>query len=103
MIRVPRSLQDIRRRLDAEAADLAAILKRLPPPLELAQRAQVSVEDVLEALIVSNAHRPDSLDRPLNQGDDHATANRAPGEVDPGYAEVESAIWLRSLFQNAND
>jgi RNA polymerase sigma-B factor len=98
-VRVPRDVQELAVRLGTVSRELSARLQRAPTPAELAERCDVSVEQVLEALATETAHRPDSFDRPRD--DDGDEPAYGPGKEDPALAGVEDAdeiaAWLALL------
>jgi RNA polymerase sigma-B factor len=98
-VRVPRDVQDLANRLGTVSHELTGRLRRAPTPAELAQRCDVTVEQVVEALASATAHRPDSLDRPRD--DEGGEPADGPGRVDPALAAVEDAdeiaAWLALL------
>ena|SRR5713101_2384419 len=61
-IRVPRRLQELHLELDRTVAELSQELGRPPTPSEIAQRAGVLEEDVLESMEASSLYRLPSLD-----------------------------------------
>ena len=65
-VRVPRDLQELKLRIDAISQTLTGELGRSPTPAELAERANATTEQILEALVAATAHHPDSLDQPLS-------------------------------------
>jgi RNA polymerase sigma-B factor len=67
-------------------------LQRSPTPRELADRMQLSVEDVLESRAARRAYQPDSLDAPPKPADDDSprTWDTLYGSEDEGYARVEA-------------
>jgi RNA polymerase sigma-B factor len=71
-------------------------LQRSPTPREVAERMQLSVEDVLESRAVRRAYSPDSLDAPPKPGDDDAprTWDALHGTEEDGYARVEANALL---------
>jgi RNA polymerase sigma-B factor len=96
-VHVPRSLKELKLRLDSDARALTTELGRSPTPQELADRAGVTVEHVVEALATTTAHRADSLDRPVN-ADGDAVGEVLGGAIDPGYARAENATFVDSLL-----
>jgi RNA polymerase sigma-B factor len=97
VVRVPRAVQELKRRLEVETEILTAQLGRAPTPKELAERTQTSVEQVLDALAATTAHQPDSLDRPLAEGGDSAI-DQVGGRLDPGFEHVEDSRLVDSLL-----
>ncbi|MGH2740513.1 MAG: SigB/SigF/SigG family RNA polymerase sigma factor [Actinomycetota bacterium] len=66
-LRVPRRLQEIGRRLNSLVGELSHELGRSPSIREMAQRAALDVEEVLEALEAQQAYATHSLDAPLDE------------------------------------
>ena len=100
MVRVPRALQELSRELDDTAETLTRELGRTPTVDELAARCGVSAEHVVEARSLATAHRPISLDRPVNDADEVETVGSLVGHVDPGYARAEAAVDLADLLEH---
>jgi RNA polymerase sigma-B factor len=98
MVRVPRPVQELKLRLDTITQALTGELGRSPTVAELADRADTTVEEVLEALAAATAHHPDSLDRPLAEDGDDAIDLLAAGD-DPGFARVEDAAVVDGLLR----
>ena len=57
-IRVPRSVQELKLRIDREQPRMTAALGRSPTARELADKTGTTLEQVVEALGASTAHRP---------------------------------------------
>jgi RNA polymerase sigma-B factor len=100
MVRVPRSLQELSRELDAATEALSRELGRTPTVDELAERCGVSAERVVEARSLATAHRPVSLDRPINDTDEAETVGTLLGQDEAGYARAEAAIDLANLLEH---
>src|SRR5829696_6275551 len=73
-VRVPRDLQELAVKVDRLGDALGRELGRAPTVDELAQRAGVTAEQVLEAREASSAYRAVSLDRPRDEDDDEGLA-----------------------------
>jgi RNA polymerase sigma-B factor len=97
VVRVPRDVQELKLRLDRLVEAMTAELGRSPTPGELAERADVSDEQVIEALGAATAHYPDSLDRPLTDDGEEAINLLVAGN-DPGYTQVENAEMVDGLL-----
>jgi len=102
VVRVPRSVQELKQRLDREVTQMTATLGRSPTPIELADRTGATVEQVIEALSASSAHYPDSLDRPANDEGD-PLMDRLGGDDDPGFARAENAVFLGTLLDQLDE
>ena len=97
-IRVPRSVQELKLRIDREQPRMTAALGRSPTARELADKTGTTLEQVVEALGASTAHRPDSLDRPVGE-DGTSAIELVGGRLDPGYAQAEAATLAGSLLR----
>jgi RNA polymerase sigma-B factor len=84
-LRVPRRLQEIGLRISKVTAELWQQLGRTPTVKEIAARAGISEDDVLEAMDAVQHYSTTSLDAPL--GDDGATPAQALG-ADDGSLEL---------------
>ena len=96
-VHVPRQIKELKLRIDTHSSALSAELGRSPTPIELAERCEATVEQVLEALAAQTAHHADSLDRPLSEDGDTAM-DLLGGQLDPGYSQSEDAAFVRSLL-----
>ena len=91
-VRVPRSLQELSRRVGAVGVGLAQVLGREPSSEELAEALDVSVELVCEALVVRRVYVAESL---FGRGEDGewgvevGPAGRVLSELDAGFVGVE--------------
>ena len=94
-VRVPRRLQELYLNT-AEAMDaLTHALGRSPTVQEVADRLEVSTEDVLEALEARSAYRLGSIDAPI--GDDESDGGMQLGESESGYGRVEERAVIERL------
>src|SRR5947207_9765428 len=84
-VRAPRRMQELYLRLGKVISTLSQELGRSPTIPELAAEAQVSEEEVLEAMEAGQAYRFASLDAPA-PGDDGGgdSLGNSMGEEDPG-------------------
>ena len=99
-VHVPRDLQELTLAVDRTIATLERDLARKPTVDEIAQRMNVSDEDVLEALQARHAHRAGSLDAPRREDDDRAdaTVGDTIGVSEDGFEQAEQRVLLRSLM-----
>ena len=80
-------------KVDAATAALTDELGRFPTPAELAERLDISVEDVLDALEADHARRTLSLDAPRRSEDEESTpAVETLRSVERGYDRVEAQM-----------
>ena len=85
---------------DVPLSDSGRELGRAPTVEELAQRAGITAEQVLEAREASSAYRAVSLDRPRTEDDESgpAVADSMGGE-DPGFRRAEDAATVDQLLR----
>ncbi|MET3960778.1 RNA polymerase sigma-B factor [Marmoricola sp. OAE513] len=97
-IRVPRRLQELRMSIATATGDLSQSLGRSPTPREIADRLEVSVEDVLEGIESANAYATMSLDAG-NSSDESQSVLETLGEDDEALEHVEIRESLRPLIE----
>lgn len=97
-VRVPRRLQELRMSIGVATSDLSQSLGRSPTPREIAERLDVSVEDVLEGIESANAYATTSLDATFGS-DDAPSWLETLGEDDEGLEHVELRESLRPLIE----
>src|SRR5436189_2599916 len=97
-VRAPRRMQELYLRLGKVVANLSQELGRSPTIPELAQEAQVSEEEVLEALEAGQAYRFASLDAPSPGEDDSDSMASHLGEEDAELVDAERRATLSPLM-----
>lgn len=97
-VRVPRRLQELRLSLGAATAELSQLHGRAPTVHELAQRLNISEEDVLEGLESANAYSTLSLDVPDTDDESPAVADTL-GAEDDALEGVEYRESLKPLLE----
>jgi RNA polymerase sigma-B factor len=99
-VRVPRRVQELHLRMGTVVNNLSQELGRSPTIPEIAQRAEVSVDEVLEAMEAGRAYRFSSIDAPAGDDEDRAQNPAAAqlGEDDTGIEEVEQRMLLSPLI-----
>ncbi len=97
-VRVPRRVQELHLQLDRTVATLSQELGRSPTTKEIADRAGVMEEDVLESMEASSLYRLSSIDagRPDDEGGG-GPAQRL-GQIDPEMAAVENRLTVSELL-----
>ena len=98
-VRVPRRLQELSLRLNKIVAQLTQELGRSPTVSELAQAAEVSEEEVLEALESGQAYSTASLDAPSGEEDDAPGRVERMGDEDVQLENLEYFASLAPLIQ----
>ncbi len=98
-VRAPRRMQELYLRLGKVVSTLSQELGRSPTIPELATEAQVSEEEVLEALEAGQAYRFASLDATSSGEDDGDTLSSQLGEEDPQLLDAEHRAALSPLMK----
>ena len=97
-VRVPRRVQELHLRLGKIVSSLSQDLGRSPTIAEIAERAQVSEEEVLEAMEAGHAYRFASLDSPTGAEEEGAQLlSDQLGEEDERMLDVEHRVALSPL------
>ena len=95
-VRVPRRVQELHLQLDRTTAALSQELGRPPTPAEIAGRAGVTEEDVLEGMEAGGLYRLASID---GQADDEGPSPAARlGESDEELEAVDDRVLVESLL-----
>ena len=98
-VRAPRRMQELYLRLGKVVSTLSQELGRSPTIQELAHEAQVSEEEVLEALEAGQAYRFASLDAPSAGGDDEGdNMGSTLGAEDRDLTEAEHRAAIAPLI-----
>jgi RNA polymerase sigma-B factor len=90
-IHVPREVQERILKVERALADLPARLGRAPTIDDIAEKLDVTTEDVLEAMHASQGHHAVSLDAspPTGDGEEPAPLRERIGSKDIGFETVE--------------
>jgi RNA polymerase sigma-B factor len=95
-VRLPRGLQELTMRVDDASNRLTEEIGHYPTAAQIADRLEVSTDDVLEAIEAAHARRTLSLDAPRAVGDEPGTPTvEAIGGVEAGYERIESQLASR--------
>jgi RNA polymerase sigma-B factor len=94
-VRVNRRVKDAGRTVSLVVDDLTATLGRSPTVPEIAERAGLSTEDVLEALEANTLRLSASLDV---DGPERPDSDAALGVEDPGYGAAEARTIVHELL-----
>ncbi|MEV5435412.1 RNA polymerase sigma factor SigF [Streptomyces sp. NPDC052682] len=98
-VRVPRRLQELRLSLTTATAELSQLHGRSPTVHELAEKLQISEEEVLEGLESANAYSTLSLDVPDTDDESPAVADTL-GAEDEALEGVEYRESLKPLLED---
>jgi RNA polymerase sigma-B factor len=102
-VRVPRDLQELAVKLEPLSEELARELGRAATPAEIAARAGVTLEQVMEAREAAGAYRAVSLDRPREEDDEADGQGVVYGIEDPGFSVAEDAATVHRLMRVLTD
>jgi RNA polymerase sigma-B factor len=102
-VRAPRRMQELYLRLGKIVSSLSQNLGRSPTIQELAAEAQVSEEEVLEALEAGQAYRFASLDAPSPGDEDGDSMATHLGAEDAGLDDAERRATLSPLIARLPD
>ncbi|MBY0396410.1 MAG: SigB/SigF/SigG family RNA polymerase sigma factor [Thermoleophilia bacterium] len=91
-VRVPRGIQEARAEIAKAVDDLSARLGRSPSVREIAESADLSVDEVLDALAAGSAQRPAPLASPGGEGEDDPGI--AVGVEERGFERAEARAAL---------
>jgi RNA polymerase sigma-B factor len=98
-VRVPRGIQELAVRVEHLSGELVGELGRAPTVSELADRAEATDEQVLEALLAATARHAVSLDQPRRDDEDPDAVAREVALEESGFAAVEDTILLDDLMR----
>jgi RNA polymerase sigma-B factor len=101
-IRFPRRLQELYQQVLRANEELKRELSRTPRVAEIAERLKVSEEEVLEAMEMSPAKAPLSLNAPVSaeSADDGRSLFDSIGNADPNLDRVEMRDVLRRAMEH---
>lgn len=97
-VRVPRRIQELHLELDRTVADLNQELGRPPTPAEIAQRAGVLEEDVLESMEAGSLYRLASLDSSRSDDEAAPSPTQRLGELDHELGAVENRVAVSEML-----
>ena len=97
-VRVPRRIQELHLELDRTVNELSQELGRPPTPAEIAQRAGVLEEDVLESMEAGSLYRLASID--AGRSDDESSPSPAQrlGEIDAELTAVDDRVAVSEML-----
>jgi RNA polymerase sigma-B factor len=103
-VRVPRDLQELALRVDQVVVRLSTGRRRSPSVGEIARAAELSEEQVLEALEAMGAYRASSLDVPRStREEDGDSVAESLGEEDRGFQRAEERATLEPLLTRISE
>jgi RNA polymerase sigma-B factor len=100
-VHVPRGAQEMALKVGKAVEKLSAGSGRQPTVQELAGYLEWSIDDVLDALEVSEAHHATSLDAPCDDGDgESATLGDSLGDLDPSFESVDDLVTIAAAARD---
>lgn len=96
VVRPPRTVQQAQARITAVESDLCQELGRAPRPSEIAERLDLDLDLVVEALAANGCFVPTSLDS--TTADSEAGIGDRLGEDDNGFDSAEARVALKPLL-----
>lgn len=102
-MRLPRGRTELLRRIDSAAEQFLHRNFRQPTPEELAEKAEVSVEDVIEALEMRGALSLSSLDATYAAEDEGASIEQFLGIDEKGYSEFEESDAIQRAMRGLDE
>lgn len=105
VIRVPRRIQELSKRIKDARETLTQRLKRNPSIDEIADFLEVSSEEIIETMDASQVYSPQSIDKNLdNSTEDREVSFRdLLGEEDNNYKVVEDMSFIKDAMENFSD
>jgi RNA polymerase sigma-B factor len=97
-VRVPRRVQELHLQLGRIISALGQEEGRSPTPAEVAERAGVSEEDVLEAMEAGSLYRLVSLDGSVTSDDEGGELSSCLGDDDPEFERIEHRAEIAELL-----
>ncbi|MGH2923814.1 MAG: SigB/SigF/SigG family RNA polymerase sigma factor [Solirubrobacterales bacterium] len=104
-VHVPRNVQERILKVERALAELPARLGRAPTVSDIAERLEVSDEEVLEAMHASQGHHAISLDASPARGDDDEPAplGERIGETEVGFDTVEYGATIQPTLAEISE
>jgi RNA polymerase sigma-B factor len=97
-VRVPRRIQELHLELDRTVNDLSQEFGRPPTPAEIAQRAGVLEEDVLESMEAGSLYRLASIDAGRTDDESAPSPAQRLGEFDPELLAVDDRVAVSEML-----
>lgn len=105
VIRVPRRIQELSKKVNIMRTVLSQELQRQPTIDDIAERLEISSEEVLEAMEASKVYTPQSLDKTFDSGMDDREMNLGDviGIEDENFDLIEFQDVIDRLTVHLND
>lgn len=105
VIRVPRRIQELSKRINDSKVDLAQRLQRSPTIDEIAEYLDVTTEEVLETMDASQVYSPQSIDQNLDNSSDDGEINLRDllGQEDSNYELVDNLDYIKDAMKDFSE
>lgn len=105
VIRVPRRIQELSKKVNLVKTDLAQELQKQPTVDDIAERLDVSVEEILETMEASKVYSPQSLDKTFdsNADENESSLSDIIGYEDENFADIDFEDLVKRLTDNLNE
>lgn len=105
VIRVPRRIQELSKRVNTTRNHLAQTLQQAPTVTDISDYLGISEEEVLEAIEAGKVYAPQSLDQTFETANDENKTNLADliGVEDKNYNSIELADFIEHTMTKLND
>lgn len=99
-VHVPRRIKELGPKIKAATDDLTRELQRSPQIFEIADRIEVSEEEVLEALEMGKSYQALSVDHSIEADSDGSTITLLDivGNIDSGYEKINQRLVLEKVI-----
>ncbi|MET7279769.1 SigB/SigF/SigG family RNA polymerase sigma factor [Kribbella sp. NPDC005582] len=102
-VRIPRRLQEMQGSIAGKLPELEQELNREPTPAELAERLEVEVSDVEQAMAAKGCFNVLSLDRPAETDADLTLADVVADADDNSIDQLETVEMLQPVLSDLDD
>lgn len=101
VIRVPRRIQELSKRINNAKQELTQKLKRSPNIDEIAKYLDITSEEVIETMEASQVYSPTSIDKNLDNSfeDRELTFSNILGEIDTNYETIENMSFIKNTME----
>ncbi|MFD2617340.1 MULTISPECIES: RNA polymerase sigma factor SigB [Terrilactibacillus] len=104
-VHVPRRVKELGPKINKAVEHLTRELQRSPKVADIAEYLDVSEEDVLETMEMSNSYYALSVDRKIEADSEGSTVTLLDlvGKQEKGYTQIESQLLLKEAFHVLDD
>ena len=105
VIRVPRRIQELSKKVNMARVDLSQELQRNPSIDDIAEYLEISSEEVIEVMDASQVYSPQSLDRSLDSQNDDKDVSFGDllGFEDKNYESIETMDFIKNTMDKLKD